>query len=215
MTRDLELTSESTLADLPSHDFQVQANVAGEKIAAAFEAQPELPGVIVHDRGRVLGMISREKFLERLSRPYGLEVYMRRPIQALLDAVRGNHLELPGRCSIHEAASVALNRPAEQVYEPIVVRRADGSLRLLGIYVLLLAQSRLLALANETIRRQKESADEANSAKSRFLANMSHEIRTPMNGVLAMAELLLETDLTGEQREYLEIVNSSAECSCA
>ncbi|HVX59519.1 MAG TPA: response regulator [Pirellulales bacterium] len=211
MTRELELTSESTLADLPLHDFQVEANVAGENVAAAFEAQPELPGVIVLDRGRALGMISREKFLERLSRPYGLEVYMRRPIQALVDAVRNQHLELPGRCGIHEAASVALDRPAEQVYEPIVVRLADGSLRLLGIYVLLQAQSRLLALANETIRRQKESADEANSAKSRFLANMSHEIRTPMNGVLAMVELLLETDLTSEQREYLEIVNSSAE----
>ena len=46
----------------------------------------------------------------------------------------------------------------------------------------------------------------ANTAKSEFLANMSHEVRTPMNGVLGMNGLLLDTELTNEQREYAEIV---------
>ncbi|HWB10299.1 MAG TPA: response regulator [Pirellulales bacterium] len=206
-----ELTHESKLADLPLDDFIVSADMAGEVVASVFDERPDLPGVIVIARNRVVGMISREKFLERLSRPYGLELYMRRPIQAMLDTVDLGHLELPGECGIHEAASVALSRPVDQVYEPIVVVLPDGRLRLLGIYILLQAQSRLLALANETIRRQKELADEANTAKSRFLANMSHEIRTPMNGILAMAEMLLESELTAEQREYLDIINTSAE----
>src|SRR5579863_6814145 len=68
----------------------------------------------------------------------------------------------------------------------------------------------LLAM-NTDLTVAKDAAEAASRAKGEFLANMSHEIRTPINGIMGMTELALDTELTTEQRDYLQLVKSSGE----
>ncbi len=105
----------------------------------------------------------------------------------------------------------ALAKGAQEIAEGrlgtrVEVRRND-ELGQLGREFNAMATS--LETLTSDLRGAKDKAEAANLAKSQFLANMSHEIRTPMNGLLGMTQLLLDTELDGQQRRYAEIVHQS------
>jgi signal transduction histidine kinase/DNA-binding response OmpR family regulator/HPt (histidine-containing phosphotransfer) domain-containing protein len=205
------LKADATLADLPSYEFEVEADALGQVVDAHLEQHVDLPGVIVRDGPVLVGVIARHAFFQHMSRLFSRELYLRRPIRLYFQTERAPPCCFAACCPIGDAARAALSRPREFAYDPILIEFGEGKYRLLDIHDVLRAQAQLLVLANQTIERQKAEAEAANRAKSSFLANMSHEIRTPMNGILGMIDLTLETETTSEQREFLGVAKTSAD----
>ncbi|MEN9248558.1 MAG: hypothetical protein Q6L19_10475, partial [Gloeomargarita sp. GMQP_bins_69] len=139
---------------LPYTDDCVDPSTIGKEVWTRLHEDGEVSGVILLREDQLVGVISRRRFLERMSRPYSLEIYLKRPIEALLEVENVPVLEVPGDARIDEVVTAALNRPLELVYEPVVVIIPGERPRLVELHVLLLAQSQMLAAANAIIQQK-------------------------------------------------------------
>jgi PAS domain S-box-containing protein len=113
------------------------------------------------------------------------------------------------RRGFFDAAEVVYRRPANGMRTALLWSRViqiQGLPRLLGFSLDISDRKRM----EDDLQRARVAAESAAKAKSEFLANMSHEIRTPLNGIIGFTQLTLGTELTADQRDYLETAESSA-----
>lgn len=162
------LSLQSTLQELPLYDFTVESDRPGSEIAQAFQDNPLLPGVILTEKNQFLGMISRRRFLEYMSRPYGLELFLKRPIKSLYLLANTDTLIFTSDTLIVIAARRSLQRSAELLYEPIVVEMEPKVYRLLDVHQLLVAQSQIHELASQLIGNLYHQLEKANQELQRL-----------------------------------------------
>jgi hypothetical protein len=130
------------IADLPAADFQVSPETLTESVVAELEKTPELPGVLIVQNKKLIGLITRLKLFERLGHRYGVELFLRKPIGSLKDVIRTQAKPMPGYLKVDQAVQNALTRVEADIYDPVVVELNNKMYRLLDMNVLLLAQSR-------------------------------------------------------------------------
>src|SRR5262249_30671713 len=139
------LTPQSTLAELPTWDVRLPATARGDDVDEVLHRNPDLPGVVVFARGGVRGAISRARFQQVISRPFGGEIVRPRAIGALLEEFSpGEVVILDVNTPVQEALQRSLARDHSLIYDPVLISSNGGSdVRLLGFTELLRADSRI------------------------------------------------------------------------
>jgi diguanylate cyclase (GGDEF)-like protein/PAS domain S-box-containing protein len=162
----LSLHIEATLGNLYLHDSTVHFNESASDVADLLESTPSLPGVIITDGDRLIGMVSRKQFYEQISRPFHIELFARKPIDRFYRYVQVDFLVLPVSLPVDEAAQRALMRPSHLLYEPIVVDCGQGQYKLLEMPELLTAHVQIHTLVEQELQwSQQELAQEKELAQ--------------------------------------------------
>jgi hypothetical protein len=157
-----DINLESTIKELPLYKSQFEISCPGQNVAQAFQDNPLLPGIILTDRGKFAGMISRRRFLEQMSLPYGHELFLRRSIASLYRFVTNLQvLTFKSDTTIVDAARLALKRPEKLVYEPVLVEMAPENYCLLDMQNLLLADSQIHQLTCHLLNKEMTQATKA------------------------------------------------------
>jgi two-component system, NtrC family, sensor kinase len=180
------LTLESTLQMLPLYSCTLESRLLGKEAVKLFDQDPLLPGVILIEQEKFVGMISRRQFMEQMSRPYGLDLFLKRSFAAFYPFISAKTLVLPHDTPIVSAVHQALQRPPELLYEPIVVSLESQVHGLIDLHELLVAQSQIHELARQLLNEQTQAQmiqTEKMASLGRTIASVAHEILNPVNFV--------------------------------
>ena len=182
--RSKDLSIDSTLEELPLHNFQIETSYLGQELAEAFQGNPILPGAILTAQGQCVGIISRQQFLEYLLRPHGLELFLHQPLETLRSYLTTDALILPGKMPILTAAKKVLRRLPLRQLEPIIVELELSVYGLLDFRQLNLAAWQIRGLETQ-VRYERSQIQMLQSEKmaslGRLVDGIAHEILDPVS----------------------------------
>ncbi|PZO40609.1 MAG: hypothetical protein DCF19_12025 [Pseudanabaena frigida] len=189
-----QLALDATISELNLYDTKIDLEQTGAFASQLFKDNPLLPGLVLYEKDNYVGMLSRRRFLECLSRPYALELFTKRPLRVLYEQVQSDILKLQGTMPIVSASQLALGRTNDEIYEPVVVH-LDGDIYLvLDVHDLLQAQSYIHELATKLLREQTQTTmfqTEKMASLGQVVAEVSHDIRNPVSAIYGNTECLL------------------------
>ncbi|MBD2202900.1 sensor histidine kinase [Calothrix sp. FACHB-1219] len=181
---DRDLGLDSTLEELSMYDFQVEISCTAMEVAQIFEKYPLLPGAILREQGKYIGMISRRRLLEFWIRPYGKELFFHEPLGMLYSYAKTSILQLPQTTPILTAMQLTLRRSPELVAEPVVVETAPDSYKLLDISELNLVSWQIRGIETQ-VRYERSQTQMIQNDKmaslGRLVDGVAHEILDPVS----------------------------------
>ncbi len=179
-----DLGIESTLQELSLYTFEVETSCTGAEVTKVFEKNPLLPGVILQEEGKYVGMISRRQLLEFLIRPFGREMFFEQPLSILHSYTRMGILMLPDTTPILATMQLSLRRSPELLAEPIVVKTLPDTYRLLDVHELNIASWQIRGIETQ-VRYERSQAQIIQNDKmaslGRLVDGVAHEILDPVN----------------------------------
>lgn len=171
-----------TVGGLRAHTVSISPQTPMGWVVRELENSPELPGVLVFEKGEYRGVLSRRRIYQGLSRPYALELFVKHPASRFYSEFDICHTPIASRMRVEDAVRLALGRPGEQIYEPLVIAQDQGKLCLLDMQVLLMAQSQLLVNANRVVSQLFDvssvvsSSLDVNTVLDAILDYMTHTV---------------------------------------
>lgn len=128
-----------TVGSLPFWETSVDASKTMRELLDLLDKNSKIPGALVFEREKLIGLIAREEMYEKLGRPFGVELFLKNSARQFYESLERQTLVLDSDTPIGEAVTHALQRDASYLYAPFVVSHADGY-RIVTMYSLLIAQ---------------------------------------------------------------------------